>query len=267
MYCERISLGADGAYLNTYFLDASPDLRQSGRRPVVVICPGGGYHFTSDREAEPIAMAFGARGFHTCVLRYPVAPVRYPAALCALAQAVAWVRSNADAYHIDPRQVTVCGFSAGGHLAGSLGVFWNTPSLAKQTGLSPAEMRPDKMVLCYPVITGGEYAHKGSFDNLLGEDADAAKRAEQSLELHVTADVPPTFLWHTYTDDTVPVENSLLLALALRRAGVPFESHIYSVGMHGLSLATPLTENAQGQGVQIECAGWLELAIAWLQRT
>ena len=217
-------------------------------------------------EAEPIAMALCGRGFHACVLRYPCAPARFPAALCALAEAVAWVRAGAAENHVDPRQISVCGFSAGGHLAGSLGVFWNAPFLAAETGLVPQDMRPDKMVLCYPVITGGEFAHKGSFDNLLGADADAARRAEVSLEQHVTQDTPPAFLWHTYTDPGVPVENTMLFAMALRRAGVPFESHIYSVGGHGLSLANELTENTAGAGVQAECTGWVDLAAGWLRR-
>ena len=190
----------------------------------------------------------------------------YSAALRALAEAVAWVRAGAAENHVDPRQISVCGFSAGGHLAGSLGVFWNAPFLAAETGLAPQDMRPDKMVLCYPVITGGEFAHKGSFDNLLGADADAARRAEVSLEQHVTQDTPPAFLWHTYTDPGVPVENTMLFAMALRRAGVPFESHIYSVGGHGLSLANELTENTAGAGVQAECTGWVNLAAGWLRR-
>ena len=175
MKCERIPLGAQGAYLDTYFLADSPELKAGACRPAVVVCPGGGYAYTSDREAEPIALALCARGFHACVLRYPCAPARFPAALRALAEAVAWVRAGAAENHVDPRQISVCGFSAGGHLAGSLGVFWNAPFLAAETGLAPQDMRPDKMVLCYPVITGGEFAHKGSFDNLLGADADAAR--------------------------------------------------------------------------------------------
>ena len=183
MKCERIPLGAQGAYLDTYFLADSPELKAGACRPAVVVCPGGGYAYTSDREAEPIALALCARGFHACVLRYPCAPARFPAALRALAEAVAWVRAGAAENHVDPRQISVCGFSAGGHLAGSLGVFWNAPFLAAETGLAPQDMRPDKMVLCYPVITGGEFAHKGSFDNLLGADADAARRAGGGIRL------------------------------------------------------------------------------------
>ena len=115
MKCERIPLGAQGAYLDTYFLADSPELKAGACRPAVVVCPGGGYAYTSDREAEPIALALCARGFHACVLRYPCAPARFPAALRALAEAVAWVRAGAAENHVDPRQISVCGFSAGGH--------------------------------------------------------------------------------------------------------------------------------------------------------
>ena len=224
-------------------------------RPAVIVCPGGGYAYVADGEAEPIAMALCGRGFHACVLRYPCAPARFPAALCALAEAVAWVRAGAAENHVDPRQISVCGFSAGGHLAGSLGVFWNAPFLAAETGLVPQDMRPDKMVLCYPVITGGEFAHKGSFDNLLGADADAARRAEVSLEQHVTANTPPAFLWHTWTDQSVPAENSLLLAQALKKAGVSLEMHIYPSGRHGLSLATEEVSDSTGDCLVPQLSG------------
>lgn len=266
MHCERVPIGPDGAVLETYFLASSPDLKNSACRPVVLICPGGGYSYTSDREAEPVAMAFCARGFHACVLRYPCAPARFPAALCSLARAVAWLRSQAERFGLDGGRVAVCGFSAGGHLAASLGVFWNAPFLAEQTGLEAESVRPDRLVLGYPVISGGEFSHRGSFDALLGPDAGQQAREKLSLERCVTADVLPVFLWHTATDPSVPVENALLFTAALRRAGVPFELHVYSVGGHGLSLATELTQNAQGAGVQPECAGWLDLAAAWLER-
>ena len=268
MYCERIALDTPNAYLEPYFLSLSPEMPASQKRPAVLICPGGGYEFCSDREAEPIAMALCARGFHACVLRYPVAPAyRFPAALCAAAQAVAWLKKNAETFHIDPKQIAVMGFSAGGHLAASLGVFWNRPFLAEKTGLSPESMRPHKLVLCYPVITSGPWNDGDSTQALLGEAfADDVQRELVSLEKQVTKDTPPAFLWHTYTDPSVPVQNTMLFASALCQAGVPFEAHIYSVGGHGLSLATPLTRDALNNRVQEECAGWLDLAISWLHR-
>lgn len=262
----KIPVGSN-AYLYTYLLDESPEIACSKQRPCVIVCPGGAYAYTSDREAEPVALAFAARGFHACVLRYACAPARFPEALCSLAQSVALLRDRAESYCIDPRAISVCGFSAGGHLAASLGVFWEEDFLANLTGEEPRMMRPDKMVLCYPVITGGAFAHKGSIDNLLGADADEQRRAVVSLEQRVTRSTPPTFLWHTATDDAVPVENSLLFAGALRTAGVPFELHIYPTGGHGLALASPLTsaDAVRGRDIRPKCAGWIDLAAAFLK--
>lgn len=174
MKCERIPLGAQGAYLDTYFLADSPELKAGACRPAVVVCPGGGYAYTSDREAEPIALALCARGFHACVLRYPCAPARFPAALRALAEAVAWVRAGAAENHVDPRQISVCGFSAGGHLAGSLGVFWNAPFLAAETGLAPQDMLPGQNGALLPRYHRRRICPQGVFRQSLGADADAA---------------------------------------------------------------------------------------------
>ena len=262
MNCKRIDLPRQNGFLELYLPSNSHKLDTNYRRPMVLICPGGGYVYTSDREADPIALSFCTRGFAACVLRYPVKPARYPASLLSAAYAVAWLRRNAEDCEIDPNRIFICGFSAGGHLAASLGVFWNSPELQAATGLSAEEMRPNKQVLCYPVITSGPFAHRASFDNLLigREDADTL-REKLSLENQVSADTPPTFLWHTYTDPAVPVENTLLFANALRRAEVPFELHIYSVGNHGLSLATEETGSPQP-----ECTGWLQLAADWMLR-
>ena len=238
MNCMQMDLPTQGARLYTYFLDSSPELRNSGRRPAVIVCPGGAYQFNSDREAEPIALAFCAQGVHACVLRYPCAPARFPTALCALAQAVAWVREHAEEYHVDPDRILVCGFSAGGHLAASLGVFWHQPFLAQASGVSADRCRPNGMILCYPVITSGKYANRESFRALLGIDPDERDLEYMSLEKHVTEDTPPCFLWQTATDASVPVENSYLFAGACRKAGVPFAHHVFSDGIHGMSVAT-----------------------------
>ena len=122
------------------------------------------------------------------------------------------------------------------------------------------------MLLSYPVITSDPgYAHKGSFENLLGEEYEALAE-KVSVEKQVTKDMPPCFIWHTMDDDTVPVENSLLLTEALHREGIPSELHIFPEGEHGLSLASPVVERENGHGVQPECARWIELADAWLER-
>ena len=146
------------------------------------------------------------------------------------------------------------GFSAGGHLAASLGVLWDHPSLGCPNG----ENRPNALILCYPVITSGEFAHRQSLENVSGEE-DPAKQTFWSLETHVSDRTPPAFLWHTYEDDAVPVENSLLFVSALRRAGVPCEFHLFEKGVHGLSLC-----NAEVATPMPPTAPWMGLCLTWL---
>lgn len=244
------------ARLFSYLLDDIPAL-PFRERPAVIICPGGGYSGTCDREAEPVAVRFGALGFHSFVLRYSCVPSRYPTALLELAAAVAEVRLHAEEWHVDSRRIFVLGFSAGGHLAASLGVGWNREPVSRLPW-SPAQMRPDGMILCYPVISSGRYANRGSFDNLLGPNATPALLKETSLEEQVSADTVPAFIWHTWDDGCVPVENALMMAMALRQHSIPLELHIYPHGEHGLSLA-----NDQAGRDEPACQEWPERASAW----
>ena len=255
------------ANLFTYFLDNSPEIDPERKRPVVLICPGGGYAMTSDREAEALAVKFMAMGYHAAILRYSVAPARFPEALLQLATAVAMLRENADKWNIDTEKIVVQGSSAGGHLAASLGVFWNKPFVAEALEMDAEKFCPNGLMLSYPVITSGEKAHQGSFESVLGEDyADEEKLRFLSLEFKVTKDTPPTFMWHTAPDDTVPVENSLLFFQALHALDIPAELHIYPVGSHGLGLATEETMRAEdGYGVQEECQSWIGLAGDWMK--
>ena len=250
--------------LHTYILDNSIEMQPFRRRPAVIICPGGGYEFTSFREGEHIALRMNALGFNAFILSYSCKPAIFPAALLELATAVSLIRNNAAAWHIDPKRIIVAGFSAGGHLAASLGVFWNDKTIFESLGVKPARIRPNGLLLSYPVISSGEYAHASSFKSLLGENHDALL-SKVSLENQVTADTPPTFLWHTYEDALVPVENSLLFATALRKNGIPFELHIYKPGGHGLSAATAETANTLGWGIQVECQNWIEMAGTWIK--
>lgn len=255
------------ATLTTYVIDNSPEIESNRRRPSVVICPGGGYGFVSDREGEPIALKLMAAGYNAFVLRYSIAPKRYPQQLLELAAAVAYVRSMADAWHVDVDQIAVCGFSAGGHLAGSLGNFWTDPMIGETLGIDVQACKPNKQILAYPVISGGEFAHRGSFDNLLGHDASTAQRAAFSLEQCVGTHTPPTFLWHTVEDDAVPVENSLLMACALREKGVSFELHVYPYGGHGLSTCEKLSAAPDAPHlIQPHVGTWLNLVVAWLEK-
>lgn len=217
-------------------------------RGCVLICPGGGYEWRSPREADPVARAFAEKGFAPAVLEYtcyrgePLGTLP----LTQLGEAAGRMREL-----YPGRLLAVCGFSAGGHLAASLGVH------ARTLGLP----RPDALILGYPVITAGAYAHRGSIRALAG-DGDAAFF---SLEAHVNAQTPPTFLWHTSSDESVPVQNSLLFAEALARAGVPFELHIYPEGVHGLSLATPEVDEPQKRRLaDAHVASWFGLCADWL---
>ena len=152
MICKKIDISVESyqetAALYTYFLDNSPEMIPDRKRPLVLICPGGGYEMTSDREAEPVAIQYIAKGYQAAILRYSVKPAKYPLALLQLAKAVAHLREYADEYHIDTEKIVVQGFSAGGHLACSLGVFWKKPFLSETLGVSAEQIRPNGMILC-----------------------------------------------------------------------------------------------------------------------
>ena len=265
-FYPRLKTSVFEATLTAYCPDNSPEIDSERRRPTVIVCPGGGYEFTSDREAEPVALHFVSLGYNAFVLRYSVAPSRYPQALLELAASVAFVRKRAEQYLVKPDAVAVCGFSAGGHLACSLGVFWHEPFISDTLGVGAQEIRPDVMLLGYPVITSGVYAHRGSFDALLGKDAPQELVERFSLEKRVTAGTPPAFIWHTFDDDCVPVENSLLLAQALRAHQVTTELHIFPQGPHGLSLCDARTAGPGASDlINPQCAAWVRLCDAFLQ--
>ncbi|MDD3429444.1 MAG: alpha/beta hydrolase [Oscillospiraceae bacterium] len=253
------------ATLTTFFMENDACIDENRKRPVILICPGGAYMKRSFRENEAVALRFNALGYHAAVLNYSVAPTRFPAAVCEAATAVAMLRENALKWHIDTDKIVICGFSAGGHVACSLGVYSESSWLNNLLNTQSFQIKPNAMLLSYPVITSGVYAHAGSFENLLGEQAtDLEKRELVSLEKQVTPITPPTFLWHTVADETVPVENSLLFATALQANHVPFELHMFTKGIHGLGLATEETKNSEGRGVQPECACWPDLFSVWL---
>lgn len=249
--------------LTTYILEDPMENCVPRKRPAVIVCPGGGYGYCSRREAEPIALMFNAAGFHAFVIDYSVAPLHvYPEALSEISDSIKLIRKNADEWNVHPDKIAVCGFSAGGHLTASIGTLWNTEEAIKCEDKSN---KPNAIILSYPVITSGEKAHRGSFENLLGERKDDKDMLEfLSLENRVTKDTPPTFLWHTFSDGAVPVENSLMFANALKEKDIPFEMHIYPQGPHGLSLANK--EVCIDSMIDLHVATWSNLVCEWLDK-
>ena len=227
------------ASMTCYVQDRSDELASARVRPLVLVLPGGGYQFCSDREAEPIALAYLAEGFNACVLRYAVGPDAPWSASFADGEAgLDWVRAHADELDCDPAKVAVVGFSAGGHLAASLAV--------------AAEARPDAVVLGYPVTLA-------EFGAPIGKEI-------MDIPSRVTDETPPTFLFATCGDSLVPIRNSVALLAALAEHGVPFESHIYLLGPHGLALAKPLTANGNAAQVDPAAAQWVGDSVRFLQR-
>ena len=233
---------------------------------MVIICPCGGYEFVSHKEGEPLALQFTAMGYHAAVLTYSVKPAVYPTQLLEIAQAWKIIRENADRWNVLTDKIIIMGGSAGGHLAASYGIFSGEDFICRSVGLTAQELRPAGMILCYPVISSGVYAHRGSFEALLGVPYGENKEMleKMSLEKQVTENTPPAFIWHTFTDNVVPSENSMLFAMALKEKGVNCELHIFPDGGHGLALANEFTQDKGGYGIQRECVVWIELVKTWL---
>lgn len=227
-------IGSEKNNLTCYIQAYSQAIYGSDKRPAVLILAGGGYEFVSDGEKEPVAMAYAARGFQTFTLDYSVKEKSvFPAPQREAFEAIAFLRKNADRFMIDASKIAVCGFSAGGHLAASTGVYWNDPEI--NTLPDNESSRPDALVLVYPCITAGEYAYPG-INSVHG--AGTEFREKLSLEDYAGKQTPPAYICHTSADSCVPSMNSLMFASALARAGVPYELHVFKDGPHGMSLAT-----------------------------
>ncbi len=267
MLTEKFPIYAEGtlsATLYTYIQDKGNNMMMD-KRPLVLICPGGAYVSTTDREAEPIAVRFLAQGMHVAVLRYSCKPAVFPTALLELAKAMQLIHQYAEEWRVKEDKIFVLGGSAGGHLAASLGCFWHTDWLSEKSGVPNKCLKPAGMILCYPVISNGEFGSLESFKNLMGGQESEELKALLSLEHQVTEHAPEAFIWATAEDEGVPVENSILFASALHRVGIPIELHIYPRGIHGLSTADKFSQFADGRGIQEECTTWLNLAAKWLE--
>lgn len=297
MLTRKINLyeGRQDVTLTTYVLDDSPELLNGKKRPAVLVCPGGGYIGCSDREAEPVALRFAAMGYHAFVLRYstygsgalgewpptgemPINPrCVHPAPVRDIGKAFLVIGDHADEWLVDIDKVAICGFSAGGHNCAMYAVYWHDPLICAFFNGEPARFRPAAAIIAYglsdyhlmvrPAMNAREQEIRTLANRVfLGTSAPSKTLLDSvSPALHVTEKTPPTFLWATFKDTLVPVENSTRLAHALAQAGVPFEAHIFEQGKHGLSLANLATAASQ-LDLDADAARWIDLADAWLQK-
>lgn len=224
-------------YLDGFIPSMEPYIADKAKS-CVIVCPGGGYcHKSMMHEGDQVARWLNTIGVSAFVLDYRHAPYKHPVPVTDAKRAVRYARYLSKEYDYDSDKIGILGFSAGGHLAGSAGTFKGDFGYAPQDDIDAESARPDFMVLCYPVVSCIEYAHRGSFENL-SDDLSANAAAKLSIDKNVDADTPPTFIFHTSGDVSVPVENSLLMAAALSRYKVPFEIHTFNLyGYHGVGLA------------------------------
>ena len=253
----------DNVYLEVYAADRVGTYTSKA----LLVIPGGGYSVVcADREGEPIALAFLSHGFNCFVLHYSVGGQKYfPGQLIEASLAVQHIKDHAQEYNIDPEKVFAVGFSAGGHLAASLGALWHLPEIYEATGMPYGYNRPAGTMLIYPVISGvAEFSHVGSFRNLTGVDepSDEVMRL-CSIEQNVDERTAPTYILHTSNDQVVDVRHSLLLASAFKAAGKEFEMHIYPDAPHGVALGNRITRCWEAKFDNPAIAKWVENAAVW----
>ncbi len=266
MICEKVFYPDETnqtVHLTCYLHEQSPEYTNCAR-PAILVLPGGGYQACCDREGEPIALAYMSRGFNAFVLKYSIKErASFPRPLVDAALSVKFIKDNAERFNIDRDHIFAIGFSAGAHLCASLGTFWNTPLLQNEYNIPKGDARVCGTILAYPVITGGVHAHRGSIETIAACD-NKRDATYYSIENHVHNETSPAFIWHTFEDACVPVQNSLLMASAMKENGVPFELHIFPKGPHGLSLSNKLTSPDGTMFINKEAEVWFDLSLAWM---
>lgn len=237
-------------------------------RPALLIFPGGGYEFCCNREGDPVADAFIERGYHCFVLYYSIKEnAKYPRPLIDAAKAMKHIRDHAKEYNVDPDHVYACGFSAGGHLCGMLGTMWHRDEIQKEIpDMSYGYCKPTAVLLCYPVVSGFEFGHQGTIRNITGGDVSDENRAFVSIDRQIDKRSSPAFIVHTASDGLVPIENAFLAMNAYRKAGVPFEAHIFPFGPHGMALGNEITSDGNNSLVDASFAKWVMLADEFMRR-
>ncbi len=255
----QIAVGKNQVPLTGYLQDFTQDGGIRNIRPSVVICPGGAYRFRSERERDPVALHFLSMSYNVFILDYSVqneASALNP--LIEASDAIIRIREHAVEWMCDPHGIAILGFSAGAHVAASLATLHDHQRLQSVFDTKGGLNRPDAAVLCYPVIsTKAGIGHQESADWVSGKDEEDRKLF--SLEDQVTETTVPCFIWHTVNDASVPVENSMHFASALREKGVPFALHLFTEGDHGLSMC-----NYEVGTPNVACQAWVGLCSTWL---
>ncbi len=260
--------GNEKVSLTCYLHLESPEMPNQKRNAMLVL-PGGGYVFCSDRESEVVGLQYFAAGFNVFVLRYSIQDEAiFPAPLVDASLSMKYIRDNAERFCIDPARVFAIGFSAGGHLCASLGTFWNAPFLREAVELEGEINKPTGTILGYPVIEGGKgYSHNDSFYHILGTTTPTDEEFEKySVNLHVSSETSPVFMFHTSDDACVPVKNALRMAEALTENSIPYELLIFPHGPHGISISNEQTSNGIPQCQDTEIAKWVQMSIEWIKR-
>lgn len=238
----------------------TPYIATNGTGAAMIVCPGGGYARLAPHEGHDYALWLNSRGITAFVLKYRLGAdgYRYPVEYQDVARAIRLVRARAKEWNLDPNRIGVMGSSAGGHVASMAMTHFEAGDTNASDAIDRVSSRPNLAILCYPVISMGKFAHHGSKVLLIGTNPPPALVEETSNELQVKKDSPPCFIWSTDEDRTVPIENTLDFAAALRKAGVPFELHVYQRGPHGQGLGSHTYDPTKWLPWVGECARWLK---------